>query len=70
MESVNQEKLVISFESHRLEGESFENYKLRQKIANKALTIYKRGDMVSFDQHLAIMEQKKEARKNKKYGRG
>ena len=35
----------LSIRNERLEGESFEDYKRRQKIVNKSIRLYRRGKM-------------------------
>jgi len=37
---------VVDFSSHRLENESFDEYKERRKIIGKLLKIKKKGDLV------------------------
>ena len=38
--------MTIPIDPKRLEGESFENYKKRQKLVNKAIKIYQKGRYV------------------------
>ena len=55
-----------NFSQSRLEGESFEEYRLRLKAIKTATKIYKYGFMMSFENHLIYQNVKDEERRNKK----